>query len=640
MLVPSWAASASASVPTADHPTLISVPASASPVTHKAQRPRAQLQVRSQVLAAGKIRIWAETNAKVVRVKYRTANGRNRTKSRRARKGTTLAVLPAGATSIKVMARPTKELRASRWIHSTPVPRRSPRLTDTPTTPGDPVASPSRPGVPKGVENPPGQGKRPVSGAYRVDGNRIVDPQGRVFVPHGLARPSLEWSCSGESLDGMPGIPTAEFERMRDAWAANTVRIGLNEAHWMGSVGLRGNNNPCPDYVSTVDDTVKRARNAGLVVILDLHWSTVDDSSPARQRCAPGPNTASFWESVARRFSADSGVWFELYNEPHDISWEVWRDGGHVACTDGSAYRATGMQQLVDVIRSAGATNIVLAGGGDWAYDLSGVPVWHLEGTNIAYATHPYAFKATAKDWDRAFGNVAAYAPIVATEFGRTTCADTDPYDADLLDYLRTHGVGYTAWAWWAGDCGFPSLLADPQATCVRGGCAVQADLTNLASGQRSMEFLATTSLPELGPLTLRNGFESGSGGWESVWGDCLAVSGTSAGGYASERRLSLEQRGPGYCAVGSTVDVQEPLGGAQLEMRVLLPSDAPATTIDPFVMDARWVVHMLGTVTLLPGWNWVRATVPDDVTGVNLLGLQTNSPSWVGELGLDQVAW
>jgi hypothetical protein len=317
-----------------------------------------------------------------------------------------------------------------------------------------------------------------LAGSFAVQGRQVVDPAGRPFLVHGVARPSLEWSCTGQALDGGPGIQPSEFAVMRSGWGVNTVRLALSEQYWLSSaVGLEVAD-PCPTYVRTVIAAVSAARAVGLVVILDLHWSdSGDPRSKAAQHCAPDQHSVDFWRTVATTFRGDSSVWFELYNEPHDISWQVWRDGGRIACSDGTRYDAVGMQQLVDAVRGTGAANIVLAGGLDWAYDLSGVTGHPLSGRNIAYATHPYVWKGGAASWDVAFGRLAGTAPVIATEFGRTDCAPTAPYDAAFLGYARAHDVGYTAWAWWVGGCGFPSLLADAAGHCAAGGCAVERDL-------------------------------------------------------------------------------------------------------------------------------------------------------------------
>lgn len=315
------------------------------------------------------------------------------------------------------------------------------------------------------------------SRTFTVVGNRVLGPDGRPFLVHGVARPSLEWSCTGQGLDGSDGIPASDFVTMRQDWGANTVRLALSEQLWLSSAAAMPVAHTCAGYVRTVRTAVAAARAAGLVVILDLHWSDAGSALvQAAQHCAPDAHSVDFWRSVAAEYRGDGGVWFELYNEPHDVSWSVWRDGGAIVC-DGVAYPAVGMQRLVDVVRATGSRNLVLAGGLDWAYDLSAVAAEPLHGGGVVYATHPYVWKGNASSWDVAFGALSRTAPVVATEFGRTDCAPSAPYDGALLGYLRAHGIGYTAWAWWAGGCGFPSLLADASGRCAAGGCAVQADL-------------------------------------------------------------------------------------------------------------------------------------------------------------------
>ena len=45
----------------------------------------------------------------------------------------------------------------------------------------------------------------------------------------------------------------------------------------------------------------------------------------------PGWTIQPFWEAVAKAFANHPTVLFDLYNEPHDVSWQVWRNGGMVS---------------------------------------------------------------------------------------------------------------------------------------------------------------------------------------------------------------------------------------------------------------------------------------------------------------------
>ena len=115
---------------------------------------------------------------------------------------------------------------------------------------------------------------------------------------------------------------------------------------------------------------------------------------------------------------------FDLYNEPHDVTWKVWRDGGEVRESPGKGqpeitYKTPGMQGLLNVVRKSGAKNVVVAGGLDWAYDLRGVVTGFAledhDGNGVVYATHIYPWK---KDWDTHVTVAIATVPIIVGEMG------------------------------------------------------------------------------------------------------------------------------------------------------------------------------------------------------------------------------
>jgi hypothetical protein len=296
------------------------------------------------------------------------------------------------------------------------------------------------------AQPPPDQ--PPAGAGYHVRGNTIYTGDGQPHRFRGMSRPSLEWSSGGDMLS------SADIGRIA-SWHANVVRVPLAQSFWLADSKYYD-----PGYATRVAAIVQWANAADLDVILDLHRSDRGDATaaPQQQRMADA-RSIRFWSEVAAKFGGNPRVVFELYNEPHDITWSVWRDGGD----SGDGFTAAGMQQLYDAIRGAGTGNLVIAGGLDFAYDLRGVPDNRIAGTNIVYATHPYApYPTKAPDqWSSYWGFLAATDPIVVTEFGDISGSCSAAFDAALIDYARTSAVSWTAWAWYPAGCTFPSLIAD-----------------------------------------------------------------------------------------------------------------------------------------------------------------------------------
>lgn len=307
----------------------------------------------------------------------------------------------------------------------------------------------------------PTDGPPAAPDGYYVVGNTIYDSSGNPHVFRGVARPSLEWNNMGE------GLNPQDYQFMA-GWGSNVVRIALNQGFWLeGSVAY------APDYKARIDQQIEWAEAAGMDVILDLHWSDRGDFgvNPDQQRMADN-HSVMFWADVAARYSGNGRVLFELYNEPHDIPWQVWRDGGD----SGDGFTAIGMQTLYDTVRNAGADNLVIIGGLDWAHDLSGVLGTEVDGYNIVYATHPYDLPGKQpSDWDAAWGYLTETHAVIATEFGSFSCSGQ--YNATLLDYTAQRDVSWTAWAWYPGGCDFPALITDWAGTPSEAGQVVRTAL-------------------------------------------------------------------------------------------------------------------------------------------------------------------
>lgn len=283
-------------------------------------------------------------------------------------------------------------------------------------------------------------------------GTNVLNAKDDLVRLYGVNIASLEYRTDGDHVQ-------ESLNRAINEWHVNFIRLPLAQDRWFGK--MKDQTDGGAAYRATVDQIADTCAAAQVYIDLDLHWSDcgewVNDGGRLGQHNMPDQNSVVFWHDLATRYKNHPYVIFGLYNEPHDASWKVWRDGGTVTDIPPRwnpdqtqiTYEAVGMQKLYDTVRAAGADNIVTVGGLDWAYDLSGVlQGYAITGTNYVYETHPYPNK---KDWDKCFGAVSATYPVYVGEwgFGGRNMGGTNglPYGQRLMDYIKAHGIPlWTAW--------------------------------------------------------------------------------------------------------------------------------------------------------------------------------------------------
>jgi hypothetical protein len=199
----------------------------------------------------------------------------------------------------------------------------------------------------------------------------------------------------------------------------------------------------------------------------------------------PGRARAAFWTSVANAFRGDTGVVFDLFNEPFITDWGCWLNGCQVTGSSTGTYTAAGMQQLLDAVRSTGATNVVMAGGLAFSNDLSGwlahMPVDPTG--NLAASFHNYNFNSCNNTacWGATVQPVAAQVPVITGELGENDCAPG--YINGYMPWADNLGISYLGWAWNADfQCNSgPSLITDYTGTATAFGAGLKAHLASVA---------------------------------------------------------------------------------------------------------------------------------------------------------------
>ncbi len=310
-----------------------------------------------------------------------------------------------------------------------------------------------------------------------VAGNHLIGSDGAPILLRGVNISSTEGWPSYNLGFYEPQIANAIDDVARTG--ANAIRITLNQGAWLGY--LPNNSYSGASYRSAITSLVTKARGYGLFVILDLHWndprptgnsSLADYSTTAWQQVMADRNhSIDFWASVAGAFSNETGVIFDLYNEPHDVSWAEWRNGGSLQTTWASQqggnvalnWTTAGMQELLDAVRSTNAQNVCIVNGLGWANDPSS---WEANALNDpvnnlvlgwhAYPDQPYT---RASDGDRTFSASAASLlvtlsqsyPVIVGETGDSSAGPTT-FLQDFLPWCEAHGLSYLAWTFnaWA----------------------------------------------------------------------------------------------------------------------------------------------------------------------------------------------
>jgi endoglucanase len=322
-----------------------------------------------------------------------------------------------------------------------------------------------------------------------VDGSGHLTNRGVPWQLRGVDKSGAEYACvqststySGTTYAGFgvfSGDATQTGINSMLAWHVNAVRLPLNESCVLGDPRVNPKYRGA-SYVSAVQNYVSLLAANGIVTILDLHWNAPGtELATTQQPMADADHATAFWSTVANAFKGYPSVIFDLYNEPHGISWSCWKSGGCSAVdTSGAAYTVAGMDQMLAAVRATGAGNVVAANGLQWGNDLTGWlanrPADPL--VQIVAGAHVYSFNGcrTPTCWDSTLGPILATTPVVVSETGTNDC--TAGFDTATLfpwaDAHPTGSVSYLAWSWNVASCGGgPSLVTSSSSGAPTNGC-------------------------------------------------------------------------------------------------------------------------------------------------------------------------
>ena len=238
--------------------------------------------------------------------------------------------------------------------------------------------------------------------ALEIRGSHFID-QGQILRLKGIA------------MGDVGDLPADQnpYPEIAQEWGANIVRLSIHPGYWHDdSVGA----------LARLTQHVEWARAAGLYVIIDYHAIGWPDGYVQQFFVASDTETTDwydtrmslaldFWRAIASTFK-DDDILFELWNEPVSGKDEDM-EGDGARWRDLTPY----WQQLTHLIRGQGNSNVILAAGSHWAFDLSGIEDYPLPDANTAYVWHVYP-RGDLKNWEKPLAALSESKPVIVTEWG------------------------------------------------------------------------------------------------------------------------------------------------------------------------------------------------------------------------------
>jgi len=277
--------------------------------------------------------------------------------------------------------------------------------------------------------------------SLQVQGNRLVQDGGKPVVLRGVAVGD-PYALRRSTIENFHVIA---------AWGADIVRIPIHPGFFQRNARK---------YLRMLERVVNEAESVGLYVLLDWHaigcplcrrvppLPFIKRGETSKELYNPSLELAlRAWKFLARRFRSHPAVLYEICNEPEDVgcghlTWERWRKV---------------VEMLVDQIRSQAPDAVAFVAGLRAATQLREAATDPVRRPNIVYVVHSYPSSFRLQPLEAEVGAVCTRYPVFASEWGFISKLERDfpalygtraDYGEPLLAYLKSRGIGWTAWIW------------------------------------------------------------------------------------------------------------------------------------------------------------------------------------------------
>lgn len=250
-------------------------------------------------------------------------------------------------------------------------------------------------------------------GQLRVEGNQIVDKDGKPVVLRGM---SFFWS----QWIGKYYTPEA-VKWLKDDWRCTVLRAAM-------AVDYDGYLTHPEQEKAKIKTVIEAAIDNGLYVVIDWH----DHEAEKHQKQAK-----AFFGEMAQLYGDYPNIIYETFNEPLDVSWNDVLKPYHEA--------------IIDTIRTYDPDNLIICGNRTWSQRVDEPAANPIDDENVAYTLHYYA--STHKKWLRDRADVALENGIalMVTEYGTTEASGTGFIDVEESEawwkWMEENHISYMNWS-------------------------------------------------------------------------------------------------------------------------------------------------------------------------------------------------
>jgi hypothetical protein len=305
-----------------------------------------------------------------------------------------------------------------------------------------------------------------------VVGSNVYYPDGQLYIPEGI---SVYGGLEGPNYNLNEANINAQIIAASKYWHANTIRLQVAESNLFSQ--LKPGENFNPNFLRAIKFQVNLAHSYGMAVVIN------DQTEFTSKTAGPTKQTVNFWRLMAKTFSSQPYVIFDIFNEPRfngaNVTpkpilpvippfkifqpastttmrhrkaqtitpkiWNIWQNGGLL---NGVHY--VGMQTVVNQIRALGANNLIWVEGLNWARVLPDSK-YLLTGTNLVYSIHHPNLNAPSS-WNQ-IANLSNIVPVVDGEWAQYQSSWAECFSKAYanvpvyLNFLRQHNIGLIAWS-------------------------------------------------------------------------------------------------------------------------------------------------------------------------------------------------